>query len=108
MATLKMGSDPVSRGPRQKPRPIGVYAEGRKAQFVLTEADASALGRNRELRVLRGARVLGFALAGEESPLFMADLEAELDLRLAERIEILVVDHGIVKPLEGEVRLLWP
>lgn len=95
-------------GFRPSPRPIGVYADQGAAFLILSEADLSCLADHRTFQVLRGKKALGLALMGEVRPIFIIDLEAELDLKISRSIEVLVIDPGVMRKADIRIDLVWP
>lgn len=95
-------------GVRPSPRPIGVYADQGLAFLVLSEEDLGFLSDHRTFHVMRGKKALGLALSAEARPLFIVDLEAELDLRISRSIEVLVIDPGVMRKADIRISLTWP
>lgn len=104
-----MANDPflLKPGAAPRPRPIGVYADDRAVYLVLAPEDLAALGNTRTLHVLRGKKSLGLSAAPDASPIFLTDLEAELDLKTARFISVLVIDPAALRKTGEQVRLIW-
>lgn len=107
MTKTETGCHGEPENPRLRPDPVGVYAEGGKAFLVVSTANMERLAGCRTLHVSRGKKALGLTAPGERLPMFLADLEAELDLRLSREVEVIVIDPGETRRTGTVIRLLW-